>query len=702
MSSSVSSIPSSRSSSSLCDAYAFFLNHINGVANRAAITLPVLITGQPNRIIMGNYMIELDWLYATIPALSRVARIDFIFNHGLGEDSSTGRPRTQAARSEMIHPNFPNAHLFSPSLPIEFGVHHSKFALLFYSSGIRVVVCTANFIQIDWKFKNNAVYVQDFPLKDRSSPKSSEFEEDLLRYMSSYYRTGLSVTDLLRQYDFSTAKGLLIGSTPGRHYGNSVAHFGHMKLRTALDRWAIIEEESDQQGNKGGKKKEAEPIVAQFSSLGSVNEKWLMQELRQSMAVGKRVKRGSHTTAASSSSAAAASSSSHTAAAASTPLQPASSFVSPSPFSPATLPPLRLIWPTVAAVRGSIEGYAAGGSLCCDSRNQKDYFRTKGLLRVWDGRKQGRHRAMPHIKSYLRTQPPKKGDGDAVGSGSEGERELAWSLITSANLSQAAWGQLQLQSKQLQIRHYELGVLFTPSHYAQAMQRIKARGLDKFSCTPDKPIRDTPLGKSNVEAYYQMNDPVGGAVGDAAASSGASSSSPSSSAMPTAPNVRFILLPPLDPSSAARSSSSSSSSSSMPSHSASSDKSSRSSGDKRKRDRDDAIDLTEEKVGGGRAKKHAKHEEKVEPVAAAAAPRSSPSPSPSPSPTPTSASSTTVIPSSSQRSGPLTITVACPIPYDIDAPLYGASDEPWTWDQTRLEPDVHGVVYLNSGELAET
>jgi len=62
-------------------------------------------------------------------------------------------------------------------------------------------------------------------------------------------------------------------------------------------------------------------------------------------------------------------------------------------------------------------------------------------MHVWDGEGQRRHRAMPHIKSYLRAAD----DG-----------ELAWCLVTSANCSNSAWGQLQKDGTQLMIRHYEV------------------------------------------------------------------------------------------------------------------------------------------------------------------------------------------------------------------------------------------------------
>lgn len=66
----------------------------------------------------------------------------------------------------------------------------------------------------------------------------------------------------------------------------------------------------------------------------------------------------------------------------------------------ASLPPIRLIWPTVENVRQSLEGWSAGGSLCCNAKNIKPFFFK--YLHLWDGKAQGRDRAMPHIKSYTR------------------------------------------------------------------------------------------------------------------------------------------------------------------------------------------------------------------------------------------------------------------------------------------------------------
>ncbi|KAJ7401722.1 hypothetical protein BTVI_93642 [Pitangus sulphuratus] len=73
----------------------------------------------------------------------------------------------------------------------------------------------------------------------------------------------------------------------------------------------------------------------------------------------------------------------------------------------------------------------------------------------WSAEVSGRTRAIPHIKTYMRLSPD--------------FQKIAWFLVTSANLSKAAWGALEKNGSQLMIRSYELGVLFLPSAF----------GLDK-------------------------------------------------------------------------------------------------------------------------------------------------------------------------------------------------------------------------------
>lgn len=159
------------------------------------------------------------------------------------------------------------------------------------------------------------------------------------------------------------------------------------------------------------------PIYCQFSSLGSLTEKWL-EEFYTSFSAHAPV--------------------------------PSNGAVSvlkkrQEPLSRR----IKFIWPTRDFVMQSIDGVKSGNSLCCPLRNMKDWLlREPYLCRYNPPAGSGRQKIPPHIKTYTRVK-----DGDDM---------LPWVCLTSANMSQAAWGTLQKKDTQLMIRHFEIGVLFVP------------------------------------------------------------------------------------------------------------------------------------------------------------------------------------------------------------------------------------------------
>jgi len=79
--------------------------------------------------------------------------------------------------------------------------------------------------------------------------------------------------------------------------------------------------------------------------------------------------------------------------------------------------------------------------------------------------------------------------------------ELLWFMLTSSNLSQAAWGVLQKGGKELYIKSFEMGVLFHPEAFK--VDNKSGRCVDKrgcfnlrreFSNTPCHPILGVDTG----------------------------------------------------------------------------------------------------------------------------------------------------------------------------------------------------------------
>lgn len=106
---------------------------------------------------------------------------------------------------------------------------------------------------------------------------------------------------------------------------------------------------------------------------------------------------------------------------------------------------LFLIYPCVEDVKMSLEGYSAGDSLPYQEATAKRQPWLRDHMCKWRSEVNGRSKAMPHVKTYT----------DIV------DGVPQWLLVTSANLSKAAWGDLQKNKTQLMVRSYELGVLIT-------------------------------------------------------------------------------------------------------------------------------------------------------------------------------------------------------------------------------------------------
>ncbi|KAM7255296.1 hypothetical protein ACFE04_020537 [Oxalis oulophora] len=392
----------------------FRLMRVQGLpawANTSCVSITDVIQGDIALAVLSNYMVDMDWLLPACPVLKKVPHVLVI--HGEGDGTLDHMKRKKAA----------NWILHKPPLPISYGTHHSKAMLLVYPRGVRVIIHTANLIHVDWNNKSQGLWMQDFPYKDQSKPNQScGFENDLIDYLNALKWPGFtsnlpSVGNVtinpafFKKFDYSNATVRLIASVPGYHTGSNLKKWGHMKLRSVLQECVF-----DKEFKKS-------PLVYQFSSLGSLDEKW-MTELATSMSSGFSEDK--------------------------TPLGPGEPLI---------------IWPSVEDVRCSIEllleigtqGYAAGNAVPGPQKNVEKEFLKKYWAK-WKASHSGRCRAMPHIKTFTRY------------SG----QNLAWFLLTSSNLSKAAWGALQKNNSQLMIRSYELGVLFLPS--------TTKHGLG-FSCT---------------------------------------------------------------------------------------------------------------------------------------------------------------------------------------------------------------------------
>ncbi|XP_035211281.1 tyrosyl-DNA phosphodiesterase 1-like, partial [Stegodyphus dumicola] len=319
-----------------------------------------------------------------------------------------GEQREAKKSLERSAADYSNIKFCQAKLDIPFGTHHTKMMFLLYKEGFRVVIHTSNIVESDWSQKTQGIWVSPLlPQLECPSPTEGEsptnFKTDLLEYVSAYFSSELDEWhEVIKKHDFSKIKVFLIGSVPGRHVGSKKTSFGHLKLRKVLNL-------------KGPSNDIVKPdwsVVGQFSSIGTLGaspDQWLCSEFITSLATTKN---------------------------SSVVLQSSS---------------LKLIFPSVENVRKSLEGYPAGASLPYSIKVAQKQPYLKRFLHQWKSEKLGRSEASPHIKTYLRLSP----DNSSIG----------WFLVTSANLSKAAWGALEKKGTQFMIRSYELGVLFIPSYF---------------------------------------------------------------------------------------------------------------------------------------------------------------------------------------------------------------------------------------------
>ena len=395
--------------------------------NAGAVSIADIAMGRPRWVVVSNYMIDAQTLTRVWPALRDVERV--IIFHGC---ASTARGLQSAFPRAQIHDMKPEKLDFVHPVtgnPLKnvhkYGCHHSKFFLVGLDDSLRVAIHTANIIPTDIDNKAQGCFIQDFPAKPRDATDASDFEDSLCRYVETLQvhaggaarnwrdfgaafddTPAMDLAAALRRFDFSGARGRLVPSAPGCHMGADLHAFGQNRVAKLLA------------AQGAGDAAASDEIVCQFSSFSSPSPR-LLDQLAAT-------------------------------------------------FNPEGAPraPLRLLWPTSAEVRDSVEGYAAGGCMPSSAKNVDKAPRD--MLRRWTSPAASsayvaaRGRTMPHIKTWSRVSA----DG----------ADVRWSLLTSSNLSGAAHGLRQVKDSQLYIMHWELGVLVNSAAAGGALKTTQGRG----------------------------------------------------------------------------------------------------------------------------------------------------------------------------------------------------------------------------------
>ncbi|XP_038221458.1 probable tyrosyl-DNA phosphodiesterase [Zerene cesonia] len=294
-------------------------------------------------------------------------------------------------------------HLVAMATP--FGKHHTKMMVLCYEDGsTRVVISTANLYIDDWENRTQGLWFSPRcpQLPPDAMPHEGEsptmFKRSLIRYLAHYH---------LPQLTFYMDRIKRCDFSHINVFLVASAPGSHFDMDWGLTRVGSL---LRQHCRVPPAENSSWPLLAQASSLGSYGKEpglWLTGDFLHHFTKIKD--------------------------------------------HPQTLSPraeLKLIYPSLENVRQSHDGLLGGGCLpyAADAHSKQTWLNQ--FLYQWRAASSHRNKAMPHIKSYTRVSPDNK--------------MAAYYLLTSGNVSKAAWGTINKGNRALRVMSYEAGVLLLP------------------------------------------------------------------------------------------------------------------------------------------------------------------------------------------------------------------------------------------------
>ncbi|KAJ2941751.1 hypothetical protein O0L34_g10557 [Tuta absoluta] len=287
-----------------------------------------------------------------------------------------------------------------------FGKHHTKMMILCYEDGsLRVVVSTANLYPDDWENRTQGLWLSPAcpELPAEAMPHDGDsptgFKRTLLKYLHHYNLPQLSY--YIERVKRCDFSHINVFLVASVPGGHFDMEWGMTRIGSLLRQHCQIPQLEQRSW----------PLIAQASSIGSYGKDpklWLTGDFLHHLTKIKN--------------------------------QP----------QMLTQPPeLKLIYPSLENVRQSHDGLLGGGCLpyAAEAHSRQPWL--NNYLFQWRATHTYRNRAMPHIKSYTRVNK----NADLA----------AFYLLTSANISKAAWGNINKGNAALRIMSYEAGVLFLPT-----------------------------------------------------------------------------------------------------------------------------------------------------------------------------------------------------------------------------------------------
>lgn len=329
--------------------------------------------------------------------------------------------------------------------PIQYGCHHTKMMILEYNDGgIRIVVSTANLYTDDWENRTQGLWISPHlpSLSNLDDTNNGESKTGFKKDFLQYLKS-------YKQQALSSWIDIVEKADFSDVNVFFIASVPGNYRQTGVDAWGhkklgyVLSTYASLPLNSLDW-----PIIAQSSSIGTLGlsyEKWVQRVIVSSMSRTKEL---------------------------------------------TILPNFHFIFPTQ---KNYEESFDCQNACCCLCYRQQTHSKQKWLekyLCQWKASKTSRDKAMPHIKSYTRLSPDLK--------------RMAWFMLTSANLSKAAWG--TEMKKFYSISNHEAGVLFLPTFITGETTFPVEKENDDSNIQPFPIPYDLPLIPYESEDNPFVND----------------------------------------------------------------------------------------------------------------------------------------------------------------------------------------------------
>ncbi|KRX00629.1 hypothetical protein PPERSA_00856 [Pseudocohnilembus persalinus] len=322
------------------------------------------------------------------------------------------------------------------------GPFHPKLWLLKFPKFLRVVICSANQMEADWDIWGQGVWFQDFRVKNQGEKEcyktltdetkfdfDKDFKITLEHFVSKIMPPFKDYKELLKidlnDYFYENINVILIPGLPGRFQDDQFKKYNKGKVKHVLTKYF-----------KNSSTKLKDPILTyQSTSCGSIDEQFIEEMLNtfnphsQSFQVMNDDRKNRK-----------------------------KNKLEPIQFSK----DFKFVYPTLQYILNEAQaGVEFAGCLCM----QKDSFVKESFPKLIMHRYEGNQEyffyqgVIPHIKGGILTER----------DGSINDNTVIY--LGSHNFSQAAWGRLQLQMKQININNTELGILFPPQENSKQMKQ---------------------------------------------------------------------------------------------------------------------------------------------------------------------------------------------------------------------------------------